>query len=210
MKKRNVVIIVLLIALLLMGSAYALWTDSVTVEVTAQSATMDVQIVERTENITPPSGLSVITYLDAPVPATINAANPTSSVTEGIVNFIPGDVVTLTYKIENRGTIDVLLTGVNITYPGATQTLQSLTLLDWTLTEYVGGVATGDSISGSGHLGTITANTNASASNVGILANAATDYCLLTVEVQIDDPSGVPYSSVLETSFTVTPVFTQD
>ena len=208
MKKRNIVVIVLIIALLLMGSAYALWTDSVSVEVTAQSATMDVQIVERTEDVTPPTGLNVITEIGTPSPATISSTSPTDSVTESITNFIPGDTVTLTYKIENEGSIDVLLTGVNIAYPGATQTLQGITVMNWTLTEYVSGSA-GDSISGGGTLGSIATSTDTSGDGVGILADTS-DYCLLTLEVYINDTTGVPYTTVRETSFTVTPVFTQN
>lgn len=208
MKKRNIVVAVLVIALLLMGSAYALWTDSVTVQVTAQSATMDVQIVDRTENLVPPAGLQIVTELGTPSPATIDAANPTDSVQESITNFIPGDTVTLTYKIVNQGSIDVLLTGINIAYPGATQTLQALTYLDWTMTEYVSGVAA-DTISGSGHLGSITTSVDTSGDGLEILA-ATADYCLLTLEIYIDDATGVPYSTVKETSFSVTPVFTQN
>ncbi len=206
MKKRNIVVVVLVISLLLMGSAYALWTDSVTVQVTAQSATMDVQIVDRTENVSAAVG-SVVTELGTPTPGTIDAANPTESVSESITNFIPGDTVTLEYKIVNKGSIDVLLTGINIAFSG-TQTLQSLAYLNWTMTEYVGGLPV-DSISGSGHLDTITTSVDTSGDSVAILSGTA-DYCLLTLELYIDDVSGVPYTTVKETTFTITPVFTQD
>ena len=189
-----------------MGSAYALWTDSVTVQVTAQSATMNVQIVDRTEDITAAAG-SVVTELGSPTPATIDAANPTESVSESITNFIPGDTVTLEYKIVNDGSIDVLLSGINIAFSG-TQTLQSLAYLTWTMTEYVGGVP-GDTISGADHLDAITTSVDTSGDGLEILAGTA-DYCILTLELYIDDASGVPYTTVKETTFTITPVFQQN
>ncbi len=208
MKKRNIVVVVLVIALLLMGSAYALWTDSVVVEVTAQSATMDVQIVERTESVTTTSSYGVNTVLGTPSPATIDVSEPTATVSESITNFIPGDTVTLTYKIVNTGSIDVLLTGVNIAFPGTTQSLQALTQLNWTIDEYVGATLT-DSTSGSGTLSSIATSVTTTGDGVEILAGTS-DYCLLTLEMYIDDVSGIPYSTEKETSFTITPVFTQN
>ncbi len=208
MKKRNIVVVVLVIALLLMGSAYALWTDSVVVEVTAQSATMDVQIVERTESVTTTSSYGVNTALGTPSPATIDVSAPTAAVSESITNFIPGDTVTLTYKIMNTGSIDVLLTGVNISFPGTAQTLQALTQLNWTIDEYVGTTLT-DSTSGSGTLSSIATSVTTTGDGVEILAGTS-DYCLLTLEMYIDDVSGIPYSTEKETSFTITPVFTQN
>ena len=208
MKKRNIVVVVLVIALLLMGSAYALWTDSVVVEVTAQSATMDVQIVERTESVTTTSSYGVNTVLGTPSPATIDVSEPTATVSESITNFIPGDTVTLTYKIVNTGSIDVLLTGVNIAFPGTAQSLQALTQLNWTIDEYVGATLT-DSTSGSGTLSSIATSVTTTGDGVEILAGTS-DYCLLTLEMYIDDVSGIPYSTEKETSFTITPVFTQN
>ena len=76
-----------LLRLLLMGSAYALWTDSVTVNVTAQSATMDVLINYRAVSVAPTGTLPVVTDIGTPVPAVIDAANTTDIVEETITNF---------------------------------------------------------------------------------------------------------------------------
>ncbi|MBN2878658.1 MAG: hypothetical protein JXN65_03415 [Clostridia bacterium] len=211
MKKRNVVVVVLVIALLLMGSAYALWTDSVTVNVTAQSATMDVLINYRSVSVAPTGSLPVVTDIGTPSPAVIDAANTTDAVQETITNFIPGDTVTLTYRIINDGTIDVLLTGFNISFAGTSvQDLQADTHLTWTMTGFVGGLAT-DTATGSGQLNAIATTVDVEASGAVIEIPAGTaDYCELTLVFYINDSTGIPYSTVKETVFTVEPVFRQN
>jgi len=209
MKKRNVVVVVLVIALLLMGSAYALWTDSVTVNVTAQSATMDVLINYRAVSVAPTGTLPVVTDIGAPIPAVIDATNTTDSVEETITNFIPGDTVTLTYRIINDGSIDVLLTGFNITFDGASaQDLKNDTHLTWTMTGYAGGSPT-STATGNGQLNLIATTVDVESSGIEILAGTA-DYCELTLVFYINDSTGIPYSSVKETVFTVEPVFRQN
>jgi len=211
MKKRNVVVVVLVIALLLMGSAYALWTDSVTVNVTAQSATMDVLINYRSASVAPTGTLPVATSIGTSNPGTIDAANTTDSVQETITNFIPGDTVTLTYRIINDGTIDVLLTGFNVSFAGTSvQDLQADTHLTWTMTGFVGGSAT-DTATGSGQLNAIATTVDVEASGAVIEIPAGTaDYCELTLVLYINDTTGIPYSTVKETVFTVEPVFRQN
>ena len=199
MKKRNVVVIVLIIALLLMGSAYAAWTDSVSVTVNADSATLNVKIVERTSaTVTSASGSTYEhSTIGTPTPATIVSTVGTETVTEDITNMVPGETVTFVYRIENLGTLDVDLTGVTVNH-----TLTTLPLnVTWTVQQYDSSDVLEGSDTGSG---TDTAFTNIDLVDVG-------DYCVLTLEVAIDESSGTvgPFETVQSGSLTVSLDYTQ-
>jgi len=199
MKKRNMVIIVLIIALLLMGSAYAAWTDTVSVTVNAESATLNVKIVDREAPVlTTASGSSYqhsTVGASVPAAATFPLAAGTETVTEQITDMVPGETVTFEYRIENLGTLDVDLTGIDITH---TTTDLPLTV-NWTIEQFG---ASGGSDTGTGNDTTFT--------NIDLLGSGS-DYCVLTVVVAIDDPSGnlAAYETAQTGEFTVELEYTQ-
>ncbi len=207
MKKRNMVVIVLIIALLLMGSAYALWTDHVEVVVTANSATMDVLITERTSaTVTQTHGRDIVTTISA---SSITApGNQTATVT--LDNFIPMETVALVYKIENMGSIDVELYEIAVSKNASNDLLSPKTIVNWTIQKKdAGGSDIGSPVSGSDTVDNLV-GTIAVAANSIELAGSTTDYLELELEMYINDSTGVPYSAVQETVFTIQPRFVQD
>lgn len=197
MKKRNVVVIILIIALLLMGSAYAAWTDTVAVTVNADSATLNVKIVNRTAPVVASASGSSYQHstVGTPVPATIDPLVGTATITEQITDMVPGEVVTFEYRVENLGTLDVDLTGVTVTH---TTTDLPLTVT-WTVTQVGAGAGTD---TGTGNDTTF--------ANIDLLGSG-TDYCTLVLEVSIDESSGVlpAFETVQSGVFTVELEYTQ-
>lgn len=195
MKKRNAIVIVLIIALLLMGSAYALWTDDVSVTVNATSATMEVLITERTVTDTTSTTSKI---------ANVSVAGGVATVTETVTTFVPGETLTLTYKIENMGSIDVELTSLIMDTDDAA-TLDEVTLT-WTMNEYQSGVLVAGSATGTGLLESLD-DAALTISSIIISPSASTDYCELVLELSMDDTGD--YSTARTTTFTITPEYTQ-
>lgn len=196
MKKRNVVVIVLIIAMLLMGSAYALWTDSVSIDVTAKSASMDVKIVGRTADNTSTSDIGQI--------AAVAAIDPTTgvdTVSEVITRFIPGETMQFVYTIQNKGTINVKLTGFNFAdADGASNgDLRAVTHVTWLFDD---GAVTSTGNDLIGNIGNTTI-----AENIVLTPG---DTCTLTLDVKIQDPSpNTPYTYEKQSVFTISPQFVQ-
>lgn len=199
MKKRNVVVIILIIALLLMGSAYAAWTDTVSVQVTAQAATLNVKIVDREAPILTTASGSTHQHstvgASVPTAASFPLAAGTDTVTEQITDMVPGETVTFEYRVENLGTLDVDLTGVTVTH----STIDLPLTVNWTVTQVGAG---GGTESGTG--------TEATFTNIDLLGSGS-DYCTLTLVVSINDPSGTlaAYETVQSGVFTVELEYTQ-
>jgi len=108
--KKVAVILILVVVLLSMGSAYARWTDSTSVTVTARNAIIVAGITGRT----PSSGR--ITYTDqGGAPST---SNPYLNITETITRFKykknGSNNSYVTYTITNTGQVPVTLDGLTI------------------------------------------------------------------------------------------------
>jgi hypothetical protein len=103
MKKSRLIIIVAIVALLVVGGAYAAWTTRTTVSVNASSGEMDVAI----------SATSVGTVSQYVVFSSSNIVVSTDkkAATVSIANLYPGAEANATVVITNTGTIPVKLSG---------------------------------------------------------------------------------------------------
>lgn len=113
--KKIIIFIFLAIIIFTMSSAYAAWTDSVDVNVSAESAIMLVQYVSR-------DNPSNITYLRQNG-SDVSTSNPYSSITEDIEDWYPNifgnkkiynSMYQVTYTIQNNGTVPVKIEGINV------------------------------------------------------------------------------------------------
>ncbi len=103
MKKSKLIIIVAIVALLVVGGAYAAWTSRTTVSVNASSGEMDVAI----------SATSVGKVSEYVVFAknNITVSEDKKAATVSIANLYPGAEANATITITNTGTIPVKLSG---------------------------------------------------------------------------------------------------
>ena len=103
MKKSRLIIIVAIVALLVVGGAYAAWTSRTTVSVNASSGEMDVAI----------SATSVGKVSEYVVFAknNITVSEDQKAATVSISNLYPGAEANATITITNTGTIPVKLSG---------------------------------------------------------------------------------------------------
>ena len=103
MKKSKLIIIVAIVALLVVGGAYAAWTSRTTVSVNASSGEMDVAI----------SATSVGKVSEYVVFAKNNivVSEDQKAATVSIANLYPGAEANATITITNTGTIPVKLSG---------------------------------------------------------------------------------------------------
>lgn len=103
MKKSKLVIIVAIVALLVVGGAYAAWTSRTTVSVNASSGELDVAI----------SATSVGKVSEYVVFAknNISVSEDKKAATVSIANLYPGAEANATITITNTGTIPVKLSG---------------------------------------------------------------------------------------------------
>lgn len=102
MKKRSLVIIGVVAALLLMGVAFAAWTASVDVNVNAKSGELDVEITKT-------KVVSVSEYVNfAKKNIVVSEDNKTATVT--IDNLYPGSEAVFTIQVKNTGTLPIELT----------------------------------------------------------------------------------------------------
>lgn len=211
MSKVALIILTMVVGFMLMGSAYALLIDDVNVQGIAKSSAMDVRIVERETSVLNSSGNNASTSVGMPSPMTINDEESTTYIRETINNFVPGEEVKMQYKIVNKGTMDVLLTGVIVTTDN--QDLEPLISLKWSISEYDNGIC-GNRVTNNADgetLDDISSLTNVS--NVGITLDndlGTEDYCLLELVVKLDDESDVVYKTMKTTEFTVTPEYIQN
>lgn len=113
--KKILIFIALTIMIFAMSSAYALWSDNVSVSVSADSAIMLVQYVERDN----PSNITYIRQNGSDV----SLANPYSSITEDIEDWYPNifgnkktynGMFRVIYTIQNNGTVPVHIEGINV------------------------------------------------------------------------------------------------
>lgn len=127
--KRKTVIIAILIMLFAMSAAYAAWTDSVSVGVSAENALMIMGITSRSAS---PSNRMTFTSPDG----TPSLTNPVSDYTESITSLKGknnGAGYTVTYTITNIGSTPLSLDGIsiedkNVTFPNANQSSYTATL----------------------------------------------------------------------------------
>jgi len=103
--KKKVIVIAIFAALLAMSSAYAAWSDSVSVGVSADSAIMLLQYTSR-------SASGSVSY-DMSNGA-IGSSNPYSTVEETSTHTYGNTSNTVTYTITNNGTVPIVFEGVSL------------------------------------------------------------------------------------------------
>lgn len=113
--KKVVIFVALATMIFAMSSAYALWSDNVSVSVSAESAVILVQYVDRDN----PSNVTYIRQNGSDVSLT----NPYSSITEDIEDWYPNiygnkrtynRMFRVIYTIQNNGTVPVKIDGINV------------------------------------------------------------------------------------------------
>ena len=103
MKKSKLIIIVAIVALLVVGGAYAAWTSRTTVSVNASSGEMDVAISATSVG-------KVSEYVEF-AKNNISVSEDQKAATMSIANLYPGAEANATITITNTGTIPVKLSG---------------------------------------------------------------------------------------------------
>jgi hypothetical protein len=104
MKKIKLLSLTLVFALMLMGVAYAAWTDQLVLEATVATGIMDVNFMQG-EEVDP--AITASDYVDASVEFDPeDEGNDTLNVI--IDNLYPGAVATLTFGVSNDSTIPVI------------------------------------------------------------------------------------------------------
>ena len=103
MKKSRLIIIVAIVALLVVGGAYAAWTSRTTISVNASSGEMDVAI-----SATAVGKVSEYVVFDK---NNISVSEDKKAATISIKNLYPGAEANATITITNTGTIPVKLSG---------------------------------------------------------------------------------------------------
>lgn len=103
--KKVIIIITIFVALLAMSSAYAAWSDSVSVRVNAENAIILLEYTGRTTN-------DPITYDQTN--GTISLSNPYRTVEEISTHSSGGTSNTVTYTITNNGTVPIVFEGVSL------------------------------------------------------------------------------------------------
>ena len=106
--KKVIIILVLIISLVTISSAYAAWNDSVSTVVTAHSAVTRLNYVGRNN----PSGVAYTQQGGA-----VSTSNPYFDIEENIIDLYPnsssGDY-TVVYTIQNTGTVPVSFDGITV------------------------------------------------------------------------------------------------
>lgn len=105
--KKTIIIIIIFVALLTMGSAYASWSDSVSAGVNAESAFVIVRYTGR-------SLISGSVSYDM-TQGTIGPSNPYVSVEETSTHTSAG-TNTVEYTITNNGSVPIVFEGVSLKY----------------------------------------------------------------------------------------------
>lgn len=103
MKKSRLIIIVAIVALLVVGGAYAAWTSRTTVSVNASSGEMDVAISA--------SSVGKVSEYVVFGKGDISVSEDKKAATVTIANLYPGAEANATIVITNTGTIPVKLSG---------------------------------------------------------------------------------------------------
>lgn len=105
MKKTRIMAFALVIAVMLMGAGYALWTDTLTIKNTVNTGHLNVDFISGSgtvtfENNTDANGLAVASA--DPVDFTVD-----DQATITLKNLYPGAKATVTLKVKNNSTIPV-------------------------------------------------------------------------------------------------------
>ena len=103
MKKSRLIIIVAIVALLVVGGAYAAWTARTTVSVNASSGEMDVAISA--------TSVGKVSEYVSFAKGNISVSEDKKAATISIENLYPGAEANATIVISNTGTIPVKLSG---------------------------------------------------------------------------------------------------
>jgi len=104
MKKTRLIIIIAIVALLLVGGAYAAWTSRATVSVNASSGEMDIAISS--------TAVGKVSEYVVFGKGNIVVSDDKKAATVSISNLYPGAEANATIVITNTGTIPVKLSGV--------------------------------------------------------------------------------------------------
>ncbi len=140
-----------------------------------------------------------------------NESESSSAVSKTLRNLSPGKIEVLSYVIINQGSVDVLLEGVNIVFDD--NELCSCIVIDWTVYLYEGDrlvKAVSDRVYGANSYKN---QCLAEVSFAQIFLDSdsrSDDYCLLEIEIYLDETTSSPSSEIRQSTFTITPVFVQN
>ncbi len=101
MKKTRLIIIVAIVALLVVGGAYAAWTSRTTISVNASAGEMDVEI----SSITVGKASEYVVFSKE----SVSVSEDKKSATVSVKNLYPGAEANVSIVITNTGTIPVML-----------------------------------------------------------------------------------------------------
>ncbi|MDD2422214.1 MAG: hypothetical protein PHC60_08845 [Heliobacteriaceae bacterium] len=114
MKKVKFISVMLVLSFILMGAAYAAWTENIVINGTVATGDYDVTFSAATSN---DPGVTVDPGLDKHVGTTDNpeVATDGKSITVTANNAYPDYNATINYTVKNTGTIPLKVTGLDIT-----------------------------------------------------------------------------------------------
>ncbi len=201
MKKSRLIIIVAIVALLVVGGAYAAWTSRTTVSVNASSGELDVAI----------SATSVGKVSEYVVFAknNISVSEDKKAATVSIENLYPGAEANATITITNTGTIPVKLSGCTMERISAinTKTNKALAATD------AGMLIVKYNATATTKTGQVKASDSSSATTATLFSNAnmvieAGQTISFDMQIMLDQNAGDGTENALYT-FKFTPMFVQ-
>lgn len=128
MKKVKFISLVMVLSFVLMGVAFAAWTENITINGTVATGNYDVTFTSAASN---DAGVTVDQGKDRNVGVTeATIAADSKSITVTGTNAYPGYNATLTYKVKNTGTIPVKVNAANVVIPAASDGKITVTASD--------------------------------------------------------------------------------
>ncbi|NLX64482.1 MAG: hypothetical protein GX022_06905 [Clostridiaceae bacterium] len=126
MKKTRFLVLVLVVSIMLIGAGYAYWNETLTINNTVSTGKLDVKfagdpIVVLSDEGRYQNDLNAVSDV---VKAKLRDDND-GIIDIEIVNFFPGAKATITFTVQNSGTIPVILESVNPIYDDKNEFLSS-------------------------------------------------------------------------------------
>lgn len=113
MKKTKYLALVLVVAIMMMGAGYALWTDTLVVNSTVKTGILDVDFIEIAEPVNDPTLVTVYSGIETLSTHADDNGWDRDKVVVRIGNLYPGAKVTRTITLKNVGTIPVKVDSLN-------------------------------------------------------------------------------------------------
>lgn len=132
MNKRKMIFISLVLVLILMGTAFAWWTQSTTIANTVNTGELEVKLekfgdagVYFSDPSNPYTDASGLNIKDYGAKASYTVSDDQHSLTFNAENLFPGSYATYAYKVINSGTVPVKINDITL-IPGETNLSQDL------------------------------------------------------------------------------------